>query len=354
MSVSVFDHSILQPLYSDAEFTEFFSVSEDIKTMLWFEAELAIALAKNNLIPREASDEIVRVCKELTPDIEALSHSTFRDGVVVPELVRQIKDGVSDEFKKFVHLGATSQDVIDSSLVIRLSRVLPMIDKYLQALISELEQLKSKSGNISMMAHTRMQVALEITVADKIKTWIDPLKALQSDFEQVKKNMLNLQFGGAVGTLHALGDAGEAVSKDLAGQLGLSNDHGIWHTNRIYLVRFTDWLSHLSGILGKIGADVVLLSQNEVGTIKLSGGGGSSAMPHKNNPVRAEILITLSNYQSVLASAMHKSLVHENERSGASWSLEWMVLPQMVAGAGGAMKNALGLFHQMSFCSQEN
>ncbi len=351
MSVSVFDHGILQSLFCDTEFTEIFSVNEDLKTMLWFEAELAIALAKNNVIPKEASDNIVLACKELKPDVEALSLSTFKDGVVVPELVRQIKASVSDEYVQYVHKGATSQDVIDSSLVIRLSRIFPKVDGYLQALISTLEELKTKFGDKNMMAHTRMQIALEITVADKINSWIKPLKALKAEFGNVSRKVLNLQFGGAVGTLNVLGSDAEAVSSDLAKQLGLGVADGVWHTNRLNLVCFTDWLSHLCGVLGKIGADIALLSQNEVGTIRLSGGGGSSAMPHKNNPVRAEILITLSSYQSTLASAMHKGLVHENERSGASWSLEWIVLPQMVAGASGAMKNALGLFHQIRFCS---
>jgi 3-carboxy-cis,cis-muconate cycloisomerase len=149
-----------------------------------------------------------------------------------------------------------------------------------------------------------------------------------------------------VGTLEKLGDKGPAVTTALARELGLA-PADCWHTARDNLAEFANWLSLITGSLGKIGQDIALLAQNEIAAVTVTGGGKSSAMHHKANPVLAEILVTLARYNAAQLSAMHQALVHEYERSGAAWTLEWMVLPPMVVATGAALARSLTLLDAM-------
>ena len=193
-----------------------------------------------------------------------------------------------------------------------------------------------------MMGRTRMQVALPITVGDRIKSWRDPLLAQAASLIALRPQIERLQFGGAVGTRHAYGDRGGAMAETMARELGLTNGP-VWQTDRSSLVMFANQLSVVSGILGKIGQDISLMTQQGIDEISLSGGGGSSAMPHKSNPILAELLVTLARYNASQMSAMHHSLIHEQERSGAAWALEWMVLPAIAVATARALKAAADL-----------
>ncbi|WP_292580394.1 lyase family protein, partial [Mesorhizobium sp.] len=153
------------------------------------------------------------------------------------------------------------------------------------------------------------------------------------------------EFGGQRGTLEKLGDKASAVRAALAAKLGLA-DAPQWHSRRDALAEFASWLSLVTGSLGKFGQDVALMAQAGA-DIKLSGGGGSSAMPHKQNPVKAEALVALARFNATQLSGMHQALVHEQERSGAAWMLEWLILPQMVAATAAALRLAAGLAAQI-------
>jgi 3-carboxy-cis,cis-muconate cycloisomerase len=159
-----------------------------------------------------------------------------------------------------------------------------------------------------------------------------------------------LHFGGAVGSLDKLGDKGVGVARRLATKLGLRAILRARHSERDGQAALASWLSLVTGALGKMGQDIALMAQTEMGEIRLaSGGGGSSALPHKVNPVGAEMLVTLARFNATMVSGMHQSLVHENERSGAAWTLEWMLLPQMVVATGAATRTAKALLesHQL-------
>ena len=146
--------------------------------------------------------------------------------------------------------------------------------------------------------------------------------------DALRRSLLVVQFGGAAGTLEKLGDKGPAVRAALADRLGLA-DAPQWHSQRDRIAELAGWLSLVTGSLGKFGQDVALMAQAG-DEIELAGGGGSSAMPHKQNPVDAEVLVTLARFNAAQLSGMHQALVHEQERSGAAWTLEWLILPQMV------------------------
>ncbi|WP_136658362.1 3-carboxy-cis,cis-muconate cycloisomerase [Nitratireductor sp. XY-223] len=339
MSISVFEHPVLSGLLGNDKIAAQFSVSAEITAMLRFEAALSSAEAGEGVIPQAAAEAIGKACEGLSPDIGLLKQAATKDGVCVPELIRQLRAALDPEHAAHVHFGATSQDVIDTALVLRLQQVISILSERLDALDGLLAGLADRFGGNRLMAHTRMQQALPVRVADKIAAWRRPLTALRAEIDPIGARVLRLQLGGPVGTLESLGEKKQAVADRMAAELGLASD-GCWHTDRQALVELAGWLSQLTGALGKIGRDVTLLAQNEVGAVVLAGGGGSSAMAHKNNPVAAEALVTLAAFNATLVSGMHSALVHEYERSGSAWTLEWMLLPQMAVAAGAALTNA--------------
>ena len=345
MTVSPFDHPLLSGLLGDEEAARHFSVEADIEAMLGFERALAEAEAECGAIPREAAAAIVKALGSFRPDTAKLRSGVAKDGVVVPELVRQIKDAVGEPYGEFVHFGATSQDVIDTSLVLRLRGAVDHIGLLLSENIVRLTGLEQDFGGRALTAMTRMQPAIPIAAGDRIASWRAPLERHQQRLKEQSGRLLVVQFGGAAGTLDKLGDKAGAVRAALAVKLGLA-DAPQWHSQRDALAEFAGWLSLVTGSLGKLGQDVALLAQ--AGTdIKLSGGGGSSAMPHKQNPVKAEALMALARFNAVQLSGMHQALVHEQERSGAAWTLEWLILPQMVVATAGALRLAAELAGQI-------
>jgi len=338
MSVNPFNHAFLSELFGDAELSVCFTAEADIAAMLSFEMALAQAEAGQGVIAAEDAEGIVSALSVFTPDMQALKTATARDGVVIPELVKQMRKAVGGQAADKVHFGATSQDAIDTSLVLRLKAAILILDQRLETLISAFRQLDAAFGLQPLMGHTRMQPAIAITVSDRIAAWWAPLERLRTRIAALLADGFAVQFGGAAGTLEKLGDKGEAVRNALAHELGLTPAVQ-WHSQRDRIVDVADLLSLISGTLGKFGQDVALLAQGGK-EIQLSGGGGSSAMPHKQNPVAAETLVTLARFNAVQISGLHHSLVHEQERSGAAWALEWMLLPQMAVAAGAATRTA--------------
>jgi len=227
--------------------------------------------------------------------------------------------------------------------VLRLQTILPLLRQRLADTVLALEELDARFGQQALMGRTRMQRALAIEVGDRIAAWRAPLERHILRLDAQAPHLLALQFGGAVGTLGAKNGEARQVAEQLGKQLGLHVPDFCWHTSRDALVEFAGLLSLITGCLGKIGQDVALMAQNELGEISLQGGGGSSAMPHKQNPVSAEVLVALARFNAAQLGAMHGALVHEQERSGSAWTLEWMVLPQMVVATGAALRLARGL-----------
>jgi 3-carboxy-cis,cis-muconate cycloisomerase len=335
MTTSPFDHPILSGLLGDDEIAVYFSTEADIRAMLSFEAALAKSEAAHDLIPSDAASRIMEVCATFAPDIASLRSATARDGVVVPDLVRQLRKAVGGEAAEHAHFGATSQDVIDTSLMIRLKAVLFLFSGRLHAIVTALDALDRRFGGNRLMGHTRMQPAIPIAASDRLRAWLSPLEAYR---DRLTEQTFPVQFGGAAGTLEKLGDKAAAVRSALAQELGLT-DEPQWQSRRGRIAEIAGLLSLISGSLGKFGQDVALLAQAG-GEIEMSGGGTSSAMAHKQNPVAAETLVALARFNASQLSAIHHSLVHEQERSGAAWTLEWLVLPQMTMATAAALRLA--------------
>lgn len=341
MSVNPFNHPFLSALFGDEDLSSVFTAEADISAMLSFEMALAKAEAVHGVIGEEDASAIVSALSGFQPDMQALKTATARDGVVIPELVKQLRKAVGGQAAEKVHFGATSQDVIDTSLVLRLKAAILILDQRLEALIAAFKQLDAAFGAQPLMGHTRMQPAIAITASDRIAAWLSPLERHRARIAALLTEGFAVQFGGAAGTLEKFGEKGAAVRSALAQELGLTPAVQ-WHSQRDRIVDVADLLSLISGSLGKFGQDVALLAQGGK-EIQLSGGGGSSAMPHKQNPVAAETLVTLARFNAVQVSGLHHSLVHEQERSGAAWALEWILLPQMAVASGASTRTALQL-----------
>lgn len=341
--------SLLQHLVGDAEFEALFTDEAEIAAILAFEAALAAAEAEAGLVPEAAAAAIEAAIASFRPDMAELAEGVAKDGVVVPALVRQLRAELG-EHGAALHVGATSQDAIDTGLMLRLAKAIALIEQRLVSLEGALGQLAELYGALPMMAHTRMQRALPIPVSAKLSAWAEPLARARRTLGLLRRRLLVIQLGGPVGTRAELGDKAELVARRLAERLDLGLAKP-WHTERDPIGEFGAVLSLITGALGKFGADVTLLSQNEVATIVLEGGGGSSAMAHKSNPVNAELLVTLARFNAGQLGLLHQALLHEYERSGSAWTLEWLVLPQMVVATGASLRIAATLTGQISFQS---
>ena len=252
--------------------------------MLRFEAALAEVEAALDVIPKDAGAAIAASIRTFQPPLDVLVQGARRDGLIVPSLVASLRDTVPEAYRAHVHFGATSQDVIDTGLVLRLKQALAILRRDLEMILSRLNKLSSDRGETNIMGRTRMQRALPIRLKDRIATWISPLYRQLESLDALEKNLLAVQFGGAVSTLDKLGDRGPEVRAALAERLGLVDPGGPWHADRDRIADLADWLSKISGSIGKMGQDLLLMAQNEVGEASFESGGTSSAMPHKKKP----------------------------------------------------------------------
>lgn len=336
-------HSLL---WRDKEIDRLFSPQAELAAMLTFEAALAIAQAHCGLISKDAAESIASLCATFTPDMELLEECIRRDGMAVPELMRQLREKLPEHFREALHLRSTSQDVIDTALMMRLDDVLKIFEERLSRTVTQLDDLERRDGKILQMGRTRMQRALPLSAADRISAWRAPLVRHQERLVELRPRLLVIQCGGPIGI-----DNGAWLS-ELARTLGLGAPSRCWHTARDGPAEFASWLSLVSGSLGKIGQDIAMMAQNEIGEAELAGGGKSSAMHHKSNPVQAELLVALARFNAVQLSGLHQALVHEQERSGAAWTLEWMILPGMISACGSSFAHASNMLKALALKSR--
>lgn len=341
----VFGHPWLGGLFDDDEAAAIWSARAQLGHMLAFEAAFTRALGATGKIPADLSEDVAARIGGFAPDLEDLRRGTARDGLPVPALVAQLR-AIVPECPEAVHSGATSQDVLDTALSLTLARFNPLLLHRLDALSKALGALSRRFGDNALTGRTRMQAALPIRVADRLRAWQQPLGAHVARLEALRPQVELLQLGGAVGDRAALQPGAGAIAADLAARLGLGDPPAAWHTNRAALADYAGLLSLVSGTLGKLGQDICLMAQQGLDDYALEGGGGSSAMPHKQNPVLAETLVSLARFNATQLSGIHHALVHEQERSGAAWTLEWMILPDMAL----ACARALGL--GLAICAQ--
>jgi len=330
----------LAAVAGDAATAERLSEPRQIADMARVEAAWARALGAAGVAARDIAEAAAEAIAAAPVDRERLAREAARDGMPVPGLVRQWRAALSEALHPALHSGLTSQDVMDTALVLALGDILLDFEARIARVEAALATLEARFGAVPLMARTRMQAALPITAGDRIAAWARPFAAHRDRLAQLRPRLLRLQLGGPAGTRAGLHGQGEAIERHMAAALGLGAPGAAWHTDRAALAELGGWLSLVAGSLGKIGHDIALMAQQGVDAARISGGGTSSAMAHKANPVGAEVLVALARFVAVQLSALHLALDHEQERSGTSWTLEWLVLPGMLGATGAALARA--------------
>ncbi len=327
----------LQGLAGDAFVRARLGEAAQIRDMLRVEVVFARAAATAGKVPPEMGEAAAKAILSATLDRDALAERALVDGMPVPGLVAQIRAQADPALHPAIHKGLTSQDVMDTALVLALRDILIVFEARLAGLGDALAALEERFGAEPLMGRTRMQAALPVTVGHRIAGWAAPLAPLAQRLEELRPRLLRLQLGGPVGTRDSLDGHGAAIAAEMGAALNLAVPEAGWHTERGALVELAGWCGAVTGALGKIGADICLMAQQGVDEMRLAAGGASSAMAHKTNPVQAELLGALAREQAGLMAAMQQVLVHEQERSGVAWTLEWLVLPRILEGCGAAL-----------------
>lgn len=335
----------------DAYFTardmrEVFCDQGRVQAMLDFEAALARAEARVGLIPSSAVAPIAAACDAGLYDFAALGEAIATAGNSAIPLVKALGKQIASsdaEAERYVHLGATSQDVMDSGLVLQLRQALALIEDQLTHLADSLAAQAQRFATTPLAGRTWLQHATPVTLGMKIAGWLGAVTRSRQRLRELKPRLLVLQFGGASGTLAALGEQGLPIAQALAEELQLSLPEQPWHTQRDRIVEFGAVLGLIAGSLGKFGRDISLLMQTEAAEVfepAAPGKGGSSTMPHKRNPVGAAVLIGAATRVPGLVSTLFSAMPQEHERSLGLWHAEWETLPEICCLVSGSLQQA--------------
>ncbi|GGC71603.1 3-carboxy-cis,cis-muconate cycloisomerase [Undibacterium terreum] len=320
-----------------------FSDHNSIACMLDVEAALARAEVRNQVIPEQALAAIEAACEVELIDFASLAHAAASAGNLAIPLIKQLTANVAKAdaaAAKYVHWGATSQDVMDTALVLQLRQALDLIDADLLLLNAALAALAGRHRDTVMVGRTWMQHALPVSFGMKVASWLDGMLRHQQRLREVRKQILVVQCGGAAGTLASLADKAGGVAAALAEELDLGLPDMPWHVQRDRIAEVATVMGLLVGSLGKMARDISLLSQTDVAEVaepEQAGRGGSSAMPHKRNPVGCAVALSAAVRVPGLVSTMLSGMVQENERALGGWQAEWDTLPDIMRLAAGSL-----------------
>jgi 3-carboxy-cis,cis-muconate cycloisomerase len=314
-----------------------------LQHMLDFEAALARAEAATCVIPPGAAEPIANSCKAGAFDLSALAEAATRSGNLAIPLVKALTAEVAKtdtEAARYVHWGATSQDVIDTATMLTMRAAIDALLGDLDRAIAGFARLAQKHRNTAMVARTWLQHALPMPFGLKLAEYASALHRSRTRLQRLRREAVVLQFGGAAGTLAALGDKGLLVAEKLAQELKLTLPESPWHTHRDRIAEAASVFAILAGSCGKIARDVSLMMQTDVAEAfepSGEGRGGSSTMPHKRNPVAAATILAAATMAPNLAATIFAAQVQDHERSAGPWHAEWPTLPMLQLVTSGAL-----------------
>lgn len=331
MAACVFDSPLYAQLFPASEAGRLFSDSATIRAMLLVEGTLARVQGQQGVIPEMSAAAIHRASLEILIDPGALAEATGQNGVCVPGLVNAFRTEMNaPEHAQFVHWGATSQDIIDTGLMLRLRQTLALLEKDLRAVLAVLAQTARAHAQTPMVARTYAQEATPTTWGAVIAQWGSPLLDQLEALPLLRAQSLWVSLSGASGTSSALGEKAPALRAALARELGLLDPGRSWHTDRGPVARITSWCIDVLTTLGAMGRSLTALSASGVAEVRFGTAGQSSTMPQKQNPVAAAALVALAQQAQGLRCALGDAAMHEHQRDGAALFTEWMVVPQIV------------------------
>ncbi|GCE03108.1 3-carboxy-cis,cis-muconate cycloisomerase [Dictyobacter aurantiacus] len=330
----------IDALFSTPEMVAAFSSTAHVQGMLAFEAALARSEARAGIIPAEAAVIIASHCQVEAFDIETLYREAATAGTPAIPLVRMLTAHVAGEAQKYAHWGATSQDAIDTAMMLQMRQGLYLLERALLDICAACAQLAERHRHTVMVGRTLLQAALPVTFGLKAARWLDAVQRQLRSLRALRVEALAVQLGGAAGTLAALGEQGLQVVAFLAEELELPAPDLPWHTERDRVARIATTLGIIAGTMAKIAQDLVLLSQGEVGEVsegRTAGKGGSSAMPQKHNSV--DSIAALASARRALSEvpALLAAMSQEHERAAGGWQTEWSALPALFRYTAGAV-----------------
>ncbi|MFE9575035.1 3-carboxy-cis,cis-muconate cycloisomerase [Nocardia sp. NPDC006044] len=311
-----------------------------VQAMLDFESALAAASAAVGVVPEDAAVEIEKCCRAELYDIAALGADAVRIGNPAGPLVRALTARVAPEAAGYVHLGATSQDVIDTAAMLLSARALAALRTDLHVCATRLAQLAEEHAGTVMAGRSLLQQALPVTFGLTAAGWLGGVTAALDRIDLIRRERLAVQFGGAVGTLAALRGNGIAVLSELARRLDLAEPALAWHTERSRIAELAGVLGQTCAAVAKIARDITLLAQTEIAEVREQGppgSGGSSTMPHKQNPVAAVLAAGSAAQAPGLVATLLAAGAHEHQRAAGAWHAEWQPLTELLRTTGSAV-----------------
>ena len=335
-------------MFGEDGVSEIFAPTATVQRMLDVEAALAQAEAKLGLIPDRAAKSIAASCRADLIDERRLAGDARRAGNLAIPLVSQLTalvERTDPDAANFVHWGPTSQDIIDTALVLQLRDAFAIIARDLASLHDAASALAKRYAETPVVARTWMQQAIPTVLGLQFAGWADALSRHQERLREVERRTIVLQFGGAAGNLASLGHRGMAVAESLGAVLGLPVPPVPWHAHRDRIAEVGSVLALITGTLAKVARDIALQSQTEINELAEpaeDGRGSSSTMPHKRNPVASAIALAAGVRVPALAATLLTGMVQEHERGLGGWQAEWETVPAIVCLTAGALHQILG------------
>lgn len=323
------------PLFSTPEMDRIFSLSGQLERMAEFEWALSTALESCGIAAKGAALPLAALRDAAFVDLDQLHKGAEASGNLAIPFIKQLTEAtrrVDPRAADFIHFGATSQDLLDTALVLQMREAAARLLGGISRLSLLLQARTQQHSGTVMAGRTWLQDAPPVTLGLKIAGWLAAIERSRERLEASAGRALVLQFGGAVGTLAALGERGPCVSAALANTLDLPEPVLPWHAHRDNLAETAASLGVLTGTLGKIARDVSLLMQTQVAEVlegSAPGRGGSSTMPHKRNPVASAVILSAAARVPALVSIMLSAMVQEHERGLGGWHAEWETLPEI-------------------------
>jgi len=334
---------LLAPMLSSAAMRAVCDDAACLQNMLNFEAALARAEAATGVIPQSAAGPIAAACRAESFDLAALADASTRSGNLAIPLVKALTSNVAQQnadAARYVHWGATSQDVIDTATMLTLRAAIEILLGDIDRAVAGFAKLARQHRDTAVVARTWLQHALPMPFGLKLAEYAAALHRSRKRLRRLRTEALALQFGGAAGTLAALGDKGLQVAERLAQELRLPLPDAPWHTHRDRIAEAASVFAIIAGTCGKIARDVSLMMQTDVGEAfepSGEGRGSSSTMPHKRNPVAAASALGAATMAPNLAATILAAQVQDHERSAGPWHAEWPTLPTLLLVTSGAL-----------------
>jgi 3-carboxy-cis,cis-muconate cycloisomerase len=351
MTVNPADSAILGGLFGTDAMRRVFADEGRLQAMLDVEAALARVEARLGIVPQGAADAITRAAKVGNLSFEELAASTRVVGYPVVGLVKALGKAAGGDAARYVHWGATTQDILDTALVLQIRDGLAQIRKDTVRIARALVAKAQTHRRDLMAGRTHLQHALPVTFGYKCAVWGAPLLDDLARIDALRARALKVQFGGAVGTLASLGDQGRAVTEGLAQELGLAVPDAPWHVARDALAESAGVLAILCGNLAKFATDIILLMQTEIAEVfepHQAGRGGSSTMPQKRNPIASEYVLAAARGVHALTPLMLTAMAQDHERGTGPWQSEQLALPQIFVLTAGALEHAAAIAEGMT------